>query len=242
VENPRPIPPEPGGDAPRVAEIPLFPLDVVLFPNMILPLHIFEERYKEMVQRCVRESLPFGVVLVREIAPGTNRVETFPVGCTARIARVERLPDGCMNIEVIGENRFRILDTHEQFPYRVGLTEPYPDSAADDSDALTAATDEAQTLLREFLVRSLELMGQEVGEFELPRDPEQIAFAAACVLPLSNPNKQEILAERDAHARLTAVRQLLTRENGRLKEALASARVTWSPVELTQYDEYHCPN
>lgn len=240
MENPQPSPTGEGA-TPRVAEIPLFPLDVVLFPNMVLPLHIFEERYKEMVHRCVRESLPFGIVLVKEVHPGTKRVETFPVGCTARIARVERLPDGCMNIEVIGEHRFRILDTHEQLPYRVGLTEPYTDGE-EQSQTQETVSNEVHDLLRDFLVRSLELMGQSVGEFELPRDAEPLAFTAACVLPISNTTKQEILAETCALTRLQAVRELLKNENKRLKETLDAAQVVWKPVELSQFDDYRCQN
>lgn len=234
---------EPGeGSTPRLAEMPLFPLDVVLFPNMILPLHIFEERYKEMVHRCWLESIPFGIVLVKGMKEGSGRVETFPVGCTARIARLERLQDGRMNIEVIGERRFKILDTHEQLPYRVGLTELYHDFPADDEE-LFSRLEASQELLREFLVRSLEIMGQEVGEFELPADPEQLSFTAACVLPITNPEKQELLSEQDSLSRLNVIHDLLEREITRLRRMVETgARVVWKPVDSGQYDDYRSTN
>jgi uncharacterized protein len=226
----------------RLAEMPLFPLDVVLFPNMILPLHIFEERYKEMIHRCWMESIPFGIVLVKGIKEGSGRVETFPVGCTARIARLDRLADGRMNIEVIGERRFKILDTHEQLPYRVGLTESYQDYPTDE-DELLVRLEEAQRLLREFLVRSLEMMGQEVGEFELPADAEQLSFTAACVLPISNPEKQDLLSEQDALSRLHTIHSLLEREIIRLRRMVeAGAQVVWKPVDSGQYEDYRSTN
>ncbi|GAB4463930.1 MAG: LON peptidase substrate-binding domain-containing protein [Armatimonadaceae bacterium] len=221
-----------------VTEIPLFPLDVVLFPNMILPLHIFEERYKEMIQRCVHESLPFGVVLIKEVNEATGRVTTHPVGCTARIARVEKLPDGRMNIEVIGEQRFRILDTHEQMSYRTGLTEPYTDTPVDTGE-IEPLTGEVHDLLYEFLMRSLAIMGQEVGDFELPRDGQKLAFTAACVLPLPNPQKQELLSDRNPADRLQTVRGLLAKENERLREI---TETVWQPVATSQYDDYRSAN
>jgi len=221
-----------------VGELPLFPLDIVLFPNMILPLHIFEERYKEMINYCLHTREPFGVVLIKGVVEETGRVETFPVGCTARISGVERLADGRLNIEVIGEQRFRILDTHEQRPYRVGLTEAFFDNPTDRED-IQPVVDEVQLLLHEFLVRSLALMNQEIGEIELPSDPQQLTFTAACVLPISNPEKQEILATINAEDRLYVVRDLLRAEIERLKKRM---EVVWKKVQTTQYDAYRCPN
>jgi Lon protease-like protein len=226
------------GGAGRVAEIPLFPLDLVLFPNMILPLHIFEERYKTMINRCVHESLPFGIVLAKGLQTGTGKVETSPVGCTARIARVERLPDGCMNIEVVGEERFHILDTHEQQPYRTGLTEPYEDIPAADA-RVEPLCREVMDILHEFLTRSLAIMGKQVEQFELPYHPEQISFTAACVLPLTNEEKQEILSDRDVISRLETSREALGREVERLRQA---AEAAWKKVELTSFDAYRCDN
>jgi Lon protease-like protein len=236
-DRPTSFPGVPGG-AGRVAEIPLFPLDLVLFPNMILPLHIFEERYKTMINQCVHESLPFGIVLATGVQPGTGQVETSPVGCTARIARVERLPDGCMNIEVIGEERFRILDTHEQQPYRTGLTEPYEDIPADDEEVEPLCR-EVMDVLHEFLTRSLAIMGKRIEKFELPYHPEQISFTAACVLPLTNEEKQGILSDRDVISRLESSREALQREVDRLRRAAAAA---WKKVELASFDAYRCDN
>lgn len=234
----------------QVQELPLFPLDLVLFPHMLVPLHIFEDRYKEMINRCVHESLPFGIVLVTGANPANGRVDTSDIGCTARIARVERLPDGRMNIEVVGENRFRILDTHESLAYRVGLIETVEDDPAD-AAAVIPLADDVQRLLKDFLTRSLAMMGQNVGEFELPDEPEQLSFTAACVLPIENEEKQSLLADTDTAARLTLEKEILLREVTRLRraaeasEAAVEEKVTetvWRPVKSDRYAAYLSDN
>lgn len=229
------------GPVARVAELPLFPLDLVLFPSMLLPLHIFEERYKEMVDRCVRESLPFGIVLTTGVDDDTGGPVTSSVGCAARIARVERLPDGRMNIEVIGEGRFRILDTHEQLSYRVGITEVFDDFPAD-ADTVMPLADEVQRLLRDFLTRSLAVSGQTVPEFDLPDDPEQLSFTTAWVLPVEMPEKQALLSDDDTVARLTAERDVLLREVTRLRRAAESRQVLFTQLRSGAYDEFGCLN
>lgn len=228
----------------QVLELPLFPLDLVLFPHMLVPLHIFEDRYKEMINRCVHESLPFGIVLTIGANPATGRVDTSEIGCTARIARVERLPDGRMNIEVVGENRFRILDTHESLPYRVGLIEPLADDPAD-AAAVVPLADDVQKLLKDFLTRSLAMMGQRVGEFELPDEPEQLSFTAACVLPIDNDEKQALLEDTDTAARLAWEKEILLREVTRLRRAAETSEIdaeddeiVWRPVKADRFAAY----
>jgi Uncharacterized protein, similar to the N-terminal domain of Lon protease len=225
-----------------VSELPLFPLEQVLFPHMLMPLHIFEERYKELVTRCVRESIPFGVVLISRGTSTTPRAETFRVGCTARIRRVERLPDGCMNIEVVGEQRFRILETHEVRPYRTGITEPLQDVPGAE-EAVLPLSEDVQRLLKEFLTRQLALLGQRDVEIELPDKPELLSFTAACVLPLENDEKQAFLEETDTAARLYAERAVLKREVTRLRRAAESVEtVTFQPVKASLFQSYLCEN
>lgn len=222
-------------------EMPLFPLDLVLFPHMRLPLHIFEERYQEMINQCIEESLPFGIVLATGVNPGTGRTSTHKIGCTARIARVERLTDGKMNIEVVGERRFRILDTHETRSYRTGLTEPVVDEPL--TDDVAALSEDVQRLLKDFLMRSLARHGQAVSDFTLPEDPGPLSFAAACVLPIENDEKQALLEETDTAARLTVEKEVLFREVAlleRFAEAAAeatSAQEEWHPVKAERFSD-----
>src|SRR5437867_720934 len=90
-------------------EIPLFPLNTVLFPGMPLPLHIFEPRYREMIGVCSDEDRPFGVVLIREGMEVGEAAKPFEVGTMAKIIGIDRLNDGRMNIVTVGTRRFRVM-------------------------------------------------------------------------------------------------------------------------------------
>ena len=103
--------------------LPLFPLRTVLFPGMALPLHIFEERYRLMIGRCMEERSPFGVVLIRSGEEVGAAAEPHDIGTTARIASVQRLEDGRMNLVALGEQRFRILQLDNSGPYLAGDVE-----------------------------------------------------------------------------------------------------------------------
>lgn len=216
-----------------VAQVPLFPLNVVLFPQMPLKLHIFEERYKEMINRCLVEGDPFGIVLIREGAADQEKAQTRQVGCRARIAHVERLGDGRMNLLVMGEQRFRIVDTHEGFSYRTGLIVDVADGQADAATVVPLA-DEVQKLLREFVTQSLAIAGQRVESFDLPDEPEQLSFTTACLLPLDNDEKQALLEERDTAARLAAEKDVLLREVVKLRRAAAAQ----GPPERVRADHF----
>lgn len=233
-----------------MGEMPLFPLNTVLFPNMPLPLHVFEERYKTMVARCLEESRPFGIVLLSEgaaeaeasggPAAAARRVRTHAVGCAARIAHVERLADGRMNILVVGEQRFRILDTHEREPYRTGITLALNDDPAPDADCLLVLADEVGRLLKDFLSRSLALAGKSIETLDLPQDPEPLSFTTACVLPLDGDEKQHLLETTDTAARLVSERDLLLREVAKLRRAEAARSP--EPVTASRFTPYRSRN
>ncbi len=224
-----------------VIELPLFPLEMVLFPGIPVPLHIFEERYKEMVDVCVREERPFGIVLVTGNDENTGRATTESIGCRARITHVERLPQGRLNIEILGEERFHILDTHEQESYRVGLVEAFQDREESEA-SIEPLVDEVQRLLHDFLSRTLEAVGQDIPEFELPEDPAVLSFTAAWVLPVGTEQKQALLAENHTAVRLKIEREVLLREVTRLRRAAESRQVVWSPVKLEAFADYVSTN
>ena len=169
-------------------EIPLFPLRSVLCPGVALPLHIFEERYRLMVNRCIERGEPFGVVLLREGSEvGQARGQVAAIGTTAAIRRAGAYPDGRLDILTVGEQRFRLeaVDTVSE-PYLVGqvslLDEP--------TGPVAEATDRAERVGRRF-IEYLELLqpegvddGPEIEiEFEVEMDDDalddQIADASA---------------------------------------------------------------
>src|SRR5687768_8537567 len=111
-------------------ELPIFELPLVLLPGELLPLHIFEERYKRMIGRCLEEGEPFGIVFRDEELGARN------VGCEARVTEVtERFDDGRLNIVVTGERPFRVLDRFEASGYPAGEVEPVEPPLEEDSEA-----------------------------------------------------------------------------------------------------------
>ena len=149
--------------------IPLFPLNIVLFPGQNLPLHIFELRYKAMLNRCLREQIPFGLVLVRE-SSRVSRGAPHSIGTFARVTAVEEIPEGrcaipaphngnCYQISCFGEQRFRVtsLDRAEA-EYLVGEVEPYPDEPVPEP-ALAMVAQRVCTLFDEYYRGLVALMG-----------------------------------------------------------------------------------
>lgn len=229
-------------DAERgVREIPLFPLDIVLFPQMHVPLHIFEERYRLMVNRCIEAGTPFGILLATGIDAESHTIATAPVGCAARIRKVERLEDGRLNIEIEGEGRFRVLDTHESEPYRTGIVATVDDAPCD-LQKLAPVAEETRQLLEEYLTLQLARLGHEVNELELPIEPVILSFTAACVLPVDNRQKQNLLEETDTAARLLIVRNLLRLVVDKLRDAPPVPQTVYQPMELERFGPYICLN
>ena len=107
-------------------ELPIFPLNSVLFPGMMLPLHIFEPRYWEMIERCEREQIPFGVVLIHEGREVGGPAIPHKVGTATRILRIERTDDARMNITTVGTQRFRILELDQSHSYLSAKVCPLP--------------------------------------------------------------------------------------------------------------------
>ncbi len=133
-------------------ELPLFPLDVVLFPGEDLPLHIFEPRYRLMMNECIEQKTPFGIVLVR---PNSEHLkeEPYSVGTMAKIDILDRLEDGRMNLIARGLQRFRILELHRQKPYLSGLVEVFEDQTEQDQTQTTYAN-QARELFRRIFTSS----------------------------------------------------------------------------------------
>ena len=130
-------------------ELPLFPLDVVLFPGEDLPLHIFEPRYRLMINECNEQKTPFGIVLVQ---PNSEHLkeEPYPVGTIAQIEVLDRLEDGRMNLIARGLQQFRILELHRQTPYLSGLVEVFEDQA-EQVQTQTTSVNQASELFNAYL-------------------------------------------------------------------------------------------
>jgi Lon protease-like protein len=155
-------------------QIPLFPLHTVLAPGIALPLHVFEDRYRVMVKRCLDASAPFGVVLIREgseVAPrdgATQELAIAGVGTFAEIREANRYPDGRWDVLAVGTSRFLVREVHTDLePYLVADVDPYPDEPGeDDADGIETL---AGRVTRRF-VDYLRLLQPRDGETAEPID------------------------------------------------------------------------
>ena len=157
------------------AELPLFPLNTVLLPGVALPLHIFEERYRLMIGRCVERRDPFGVVLIRqgrEVGSGSTRLAE--IGTVARIRQASRYADGRMDIVTVGVRRFRIDELHaSREPYLTAEVTLLDEPLGADADARQLS----QRVGRSFL-RYLELLQPALATDDTPEIEIEIEIEA----------------------------------------------------------------
>jgi Lon protease-like protein len=187
-----------------LSDIPLFPLNMVLMPGAPLPLHIFEERYKQMVNECLESESEFGMVLADD--SGTRRV-----GCTARIVElVERYEDGRMLILVEGSRRFRLNNILTGKAYFVGEVEYLEEETEDDVSSLA---EECIALLERVVEAATE--GSVGIEIEPPY--RNLSFAIAGRVEFDLETRQQILELTSEKERLEKVKELLTAAAERLE-------------------------
>lgn len=201
--------------------LPLFPLRLVLFPGQVLPLHIFEPRYRLMINHCIEQEAPFGVVLMREDTPDWRNYQgdvTLPydVGTTAHIRQVEQLADGRFNIITFGLHRFKVRQLRFDQPYLQGEVEAFPLLHDPAADAITTA-EPVRQLLRGYMDILAQVADAEVDIDEIPADPHTLAYLTASALQVPWEDKQQLLAEPGLAGLLRAEQVLLAREKMMLR-------------------------
>jgi Lon protease-like protein len=181
--------------------IPLFPLDVVLFPGELFGLHVFEERYLLMTEEVLAENLPIGIVLAKQDQP-EGRIEFEPedVGTAAHVIAHEQVGDRFL-LQTVGTRRFRIVEVHSEKPYQEATVEWL--------DELEGDPDEARELVQEVLHRVEDLGGSVGWEEDGADDPVIVSHAIAAALTVDLVSKQALLASTDAEERLRLESQLL---------------------------------
>jgi Lon protease-like protein len=203
-------------------DLPLFPLGVVLFPGMALPLHIFEPRYREMIARCLDADRRFGVVLIKEGREVGDPATPFDVGTATEIASVERLPDGRINLVTVGTRRFRCVQHLQVTPYRVARVEWLDDEVGASGD-VAALTGEVRTAVEEYLQALYALAEQPRRPIEFPDEPAALSFQVGAMLQISADERQRLLEIDDTESRLRQELVYLRRET-RLLRLLLSRR------------------
>jgi Lon protease-like protein len=204
-------------------ELPLFPLNIVLFPGMVLPLHIFEPRYRLMIRRCIEQGAPFGVVLVQ---PDSVQGEEHPhqIGTLAHIMTADQLDDGRFNLLTEGRKRFRILEERRNHPFLMALVEEFEDTKSE-PEALEALQRKASDLFRRYIRVMLAVAGKEQLRLELPTDAEGLSYLIGYCLDLSDAEKQELLELTSTCGRLELEIAILKREEQLLRRMLSSNQV-----------------
>ncbi len=200
--------------------LPLFPLGAVLYPGMLLPLHIFEERYRQLVRDLLDGPDPrqFGVIAIRKgRETGIDGVHSlYEIGCTAVLRRVDQHEDGRYDIVAVGSERFRLLGLDETRPYLQGEVEILAEEPADPAAAEPVAR-AAQVAFREYLDALTEWGGATVRLEDLPDEPDLLSFVIAAAMVIDLPERQALLAEPGAVRRLGLARALLARETAMLR-------------------------
>jgi Lon protease-like protein len=220
-------------------QLPIFPLNTVVFPGVTVPLHVFEERYRALVHHLLtisdKTQRLFGVVAIREgYEVGSHGVQSVHrVGCVVQITSVEPYPDGRFNIEVVGRHRLRLDALDTSGSYLVGDVETVVEAKIDSPLGLQEA-EKTRATFEEYRRRLSDLRGEDVLDGDLPRDPEYLSYALAATCLLTLQERQELLEAANPLDRLVMLRHVL-REEMRAMTAVPSlpatevARTNWSP-------------
>jgi Lon protease-like protein len=200
------------------AALPLFPLNTPLVPGLVMPLHIFEPRYRELVEDLLaqpdEQQREFGIIAVRS----GRQVETdgmaalYPVGTATVLRQAERLDDGRYEIVTTGSRRFRVVSVDISAPLVMGEVE-FLDDVASDTDPVIA-----ERVAREFTIYRSVLGGRldqesDVEVDDLPDDPTVLSYLITAAMVLDNDERQGLLAAPDTSARLMHAHRILLREN-----------------------------
>jgi Lon protease-like protein len=207
---------------------PMFPLGTVLFPHALLPLHVFEPRYRTMLRDVLAGDQEFGVVLIErgsEVGGGDVR---FDVGTLAHIVQASELPDGRFALAVVGVQRFRVERWLPDDPYPraeiVTLEEPLVDRVADASELVEPVVAQLR-VLHELSVRlhGGAAVGAPSPPLEVSTDPEQASYEIAARAGLGSFDAQRVLELPDTATRLRALHELLVDGEAVLRARLGEA-------------------
>jgi len=221
--------------------IPLFPLGSPLFPGMVLPLHIFEERYRLLVEDLLAQpeeaTRRFGVVAIKQGwevgggAFGDAEPALYEVGCAALVRAVSGRGNGRYDLVSVGTDRFQILKVHRDLgPYLQADVEwlPGPDTDADTRPEAAALGDVVGQLFLRYISEVASLHGTQIELPDLPESPRELSYLVAAGALLTAEDRQALLVEDLTAARLAALSHLLRRE----LTVLAALRAV--PVPLVQ--------
>lgn len=240
--------------------LPLFPLNSVLFPGLVLPLNVFEERYRAMMRELLKapedEPRRFAVVAIRdghEVAPaspgmpdqtalpergpaagfGADPAKAFHgVGCIADAATIRERPDGSFEVLATGTNRVRLVSVDASGAFLTAELEELPEEPGDEAGAI------AEGVLRQFRQYQKRLAGARerslAGGTELPDEPSVVSYLVAAAMMLDTPTKQRLLQAPDTASRLRDELKLLRSETAIIRNlpSLPASDLTRGPTSM----------
>lgn len=188
----------------------MFPLGSVLVPGMVLPLHVFEPRYRQLVRDCTAGDGEFGVVLIArgsDVGGGDVRTEA---GTLARIVQADELPDGRFVVGAVGLRRIRVERWLDDDPYPRAEVVDWPEVTDDGGPGTAAAVQEVARLVRRAAALHAEL-GEPAApvDLELSADPVIAGYQAALAVPLGPADRQDVLCAPSVDDRFVLLRDLL---------------------------------
>ncbi len=195
--------------------LPLFPLGTVLYPGLLLPLHIFEERYRQLVRDLLDAPEPrrFGVIAIRKgRETGIDGISAlYEIGCTATLRQVQEHDDGQFGLVTVGTQRFRLAELDHSRPYLRGEVDLLAEETGDESAAQLAAQS-VRRAFRGYLDALVSRGAPRVGLPDLPDEPTALSYLVAATMIIDLRDRQALLASPDTASRLTTERALLSRE------------------------------
>ncbi|MGV9954853.1 LON peptidase substrate-binding domain-containing protein [Streptomyces cellulosae] len=243
-----------------IVRLPLFPLNTVLFPGLVLPLNVFEERYRAMMRELLKtpedEPRQFAVVAIRdglEVAPsapglpdataapergpaagfGADPLRAFhKVGCVADAATIRERPDGTFEVLATGTTRVRLLSVDASGPFLTAELEPLEEEPGEEAGPL------AEGVLRAFRQYQKRLAGARerslTSDAELPDEPSVVSYLVAAAMMLDTPTRQRLLQAPDTASRLRDELKLLRTETAIIRSlpSLPASELTRTPTSL----------
>ena len=200
--------------------LPLFPLGTVLYPGLLMPLHIFEDRYRQLVGDLLAGPEPrqFGVIAIRKgRETGVDGVSAlYEIGCVATLRQVTEHDDGRFDVMTVGTRRFRLRELDESRAYLQGHVDLIDEESGDEA-AAAGAVQSVQVAFRAYLDALAAQGAVRVSVPDLPDEPVLLSYLVASSVIVDLSDRQLLLAEPDALLRLTAERILLAKETGILR-------------------------
>jgi Lon protease-like protein len=212
-----------------VRELPLFPLPVVLFPGVPMPLHIFEPRYRRMLEDIQLRDQLFGLSYFDASAADSAVPPVGHMGCVAEVTEVQPMPDGRSNVLTVGLIRYRVEAYIEHGdPYLVGAVTFFEDEE-EDEEVLARGAQEVSSLFQRIALAVRIINDERAALPEIPDvDPEQLSFLVAAAMEIDTDVKLEMLEMRSTSERLKRLRDLLARALPNYEERARMHRIAKS--------------